>query len=108
MTNREVSPVWKNTTPVLIDADTLCRAEALIAACEACAPDTAAVPFDYVLDTITGHDPEVTDYVLPNPARCPNCRNAVQAGYWRWEDEAAKDGRKVFILPGTLVSLKKE
>jgi hypothetical protein len=107
MTNREVYPVWRNTTPVLIDAVTLRRAEELIASCEECMPDFAEVPFDYVLDSLTGCDPEVTDYVLSKSASCPKCGNAVKAGYWRWQ-ESQEEGRKVFILPGTLVTLKKD
>jgi hypothetical protein len=98
-------PIWRNTTPVAIDADTLQRAEQLISSCESCTPDLAEIPFDYVLDTITGCDPEFTDYVLTAPAQCPKCACAIQTGYWRWYDSEHK-GRKVFILPGTLVALK--
>jgi hypothetical protein len=105
MINREAYPIWKNTTPVHIDADTLQKAEQLIDSCESCNPDLAEIPFDYVLDSITGCDPEFTDYVLTEPARCPRCARAIQTGYWRWY-EFAQDGRKVFILPGTLVTLK--
>jgi hypothetical protein len=102
---REAYPIWRNTTPLPIYADILQRAEQLIDSCEKCTPDIAEIPLDYVLDSITGSDPESTDYVLTEPARCPRCLGAIQTGYWRWYD-SEHDGRKVFILPGTLVTLK--
>jgi hypothetical protein len=98
-------PMWRNTTSVPVDADTLQRAVQLIGSCESCTPDLAEIPFDFVLDSITGCDPESTDYVLTAPARCPRCERAIQTGYWRWYD-SEDEGRKVFILPGTLVTLK--
>jgi hypothetical protein len=27
-----------------------------------------------ILDRVTGSDPSVTDYILEEPAKCPNCR----------------------------------
>jgi len=105
MTDGEVYPTGRNTTPVLIDRDTLRRAEDCLASCEACAPDLADIPFDSVLDSITGCDPEFTDYILVNPGSCPNCGAEILAGYWRWQE--SEEGRKVFIFPGTLVTLKK-
>ena len=47
-----------------------------ILSCEACSND-AEIPFDYVLDWVTGLDPAVTDYVLSEPAKCPKCRADV-------------------------------
>jgi hypothetical protein len=108
MKNREWDyPLWTNTTPVFVDSDTLRTAERQIASCEACTPDLAEVPFEYILDTVTGCDPQVTDYVLAEPARCPRCAGALQTGYWRWYT-SEQEGYKVFILPGTLVTLKDE
>jgi hypothetical protein len=52
-------------------------AEKLIASCEHCNPVGAEIPFDNVLDRITGSDPSVTDYVLEAPAKCPNCRREI-------------------------------
>jgi hypothetical protein len=100
-------PTWKKTIPVLIDEATVREAERWIDFCEACAPDESEIPFDYVLDSITGCEPELTDYVLEKPAKCPRCSGEVLTGYWRWYD-SQKDGRKVFVLPGTLVTLKRE
>ena len=59
---------------VLIVAATLHESEKLIEACEACNPEDAQIPFDNVLDRVTGSDPSVTDYILEEPAKCPNCR----------------------------------
>ena len=35
------------------------------------------VPFDSILDRVTGNDPSVTDYILEQPARCPHCGWAI-------------------------------
>ena len=58
---------------VLIDTAILRKAERLIESCEHCSPDDVQIPFDNVLDLITGSDPSVTDYILEAPARCPKC-----------------------------------
>jgi len=58
---------------VLINASTLREAERLIESCEGCNPDGAEIPFDNILDRVTGSDPSVTDYVLEQPGKCPNC-----------------------------------
>jgi hypothetical protein len=34
--------------------------------------------FDNILDRVTGSDPSVTDYILEEPANCPNCRWPVR------------------------------
>ena len=39
---------------------------------DACSDD-AEIPFDNILDRLTGSDPSVTDYVLQRPARCLQC-----------------------------------
>ena len=44
----------------------------LITGCEACSED-AEIPFDNILDRVTGSDPSVTDYVLEVSARCLLC-----------------------------------
>jgi hypothetical protein len=38
--------------------------ERLIELCEQCNEEAAQIPFDNVLDRITGSDPSVTDYML--------------------------------------------
>jgi hypothetical protein len=100
-------PAWRSSTPVTVDTTTLREAESQIESCERCEPEAAEVPFDYVLDCLTGCDPEVTDYVLAEPVRCPRCSAPMQTGYWRWS--TTEDGRRVaFILSGTLVTLKRD
>jgi hypothetical protein len=42
---------------VLIDAKTLRKAEKLIESCEQCKPEDVAIPFDNILDRVTGSDP---------------------------------------------------
>src|SRR5262245_353016 len=48
------------------------KAQHLIESCEGCNPDSAEIPFDNILDRVTGSDPSVTDYVLEQAAKCPN------------------------------------
>ena len=51
---------------ILIDAATLQTAQRMIAGCEACS-EGAEIPFDNILDRLTGSDPSVTDYVFEAP-----------------------------------------
>jgi len=62
---------------VLIDAATLHEAERLIESCEQCNPEGVEIPFDAILDRVTGSDPSVTDYVFEGPAKCPNCHREI-------------------------------
>jgi hypothetical protein len=57
---------------VLVDAATLHKAQRMVAGCEACSED-AELPFENILDRLTGSDPSVTDYVLQMPAKCLQC-----------------------------------
>jgi hypothetical protein len=57
---------------VLIDVATVQEAQLIVSGCESCSED-AELPFDYILDGLTGCDPTVTDYVLEVPARCLQC-----------------------------------
>src|SRR5262245_56185719 len=61
---------------VLIETATLRKAQHIISGCEACS-ETAEIPFDNVLDRLTGSDPSVTDYVLETPARCLQCGGMI-------------------------------
>ena len=70
-------------------------------------PDEVETPFEFVLDQLMGCDPESTDYILPEACHCPRCGAPLRTGFWRWYS-SEEEGRKVFILPGTLVNLKKE
>ena len=62
---------------VLIEAAMLSEGERLIESCEHCNPDGAEIPFDNILDRVTGSDPSVTDYILETPAKCPQCRREI-------------------------------
>jgi hypothetical protein len=50
-------PIPEEQRVVLIDADTLRKAEKLIESCEHCNPDAAEIPFDNILDRVTGQIP---------------------------------------------------
>src|SRR5262245_36935268 len=69
-------PTPEQQNVVLIDAATLLKAQRIIAGCEACSED-AELPFENVLDRLTGCDPSITDYVFEAPARCPKCGAAI-------------------------------
>jgi hypothetical protein len=62
---------------VLVASETLLRAERLIESCERCNPDDAEIPFDWILDRVTGSDSSATDYILERPAKCPFCRRDI-------------------------------
>ena len=51
-------------------------AKLIIESCEHCNEESAQIPFDNI-DRATGSDPKVTDYILEEPAKCPNCRREV-------------------------------
>jgi len=77
MTREFFDPTPEDQIVVLIDNSTLCKAQQLIESCERCNPEGAEIPFDNVLDRVTGSDPSVTDYILETPAKCPNCRRVI-------------------------------
>jgi hypothetical protein len=64
MTRDFFSPTPEEQNVVLINTATLRKAEALIDSCEHCNPEGAEIPFDNILDRVTGSDPSVTDYIL--------------------------------------------
>jgi hypothetical protein len=70
-------PMSEEQKVVLVDARTLRPAERLIQSCEHCNPEGAEIPFDNLLDRVTGSDPSVTDYIVETPAKCPNCRREI-------------------------------
>jgi hypothetical protein len=69
------SPEQQNV--VLIESTTLRTAERLIESCEHCNEEHAQIPFDWILDRVTGSNPSVTDYILESPAKCKRCRREV-------------------------------
>jgi len=56
-------PTPEQQNVILINPATLREAEKLIESCEACNPEDTQIPFDNVLDRVTGSDPSVTDYI---------------------------------------------
>jgi hypothetical protein len=71
MTRDFFDPTPEEQQVVLIDAEISREAARLIESCESCNPDGAEIPFDNILDRVTGSDPSVTDYILEEPAKCP-------------------------------------
>jgi hypothetical protein len=69
-------PTPEEQNIVLIEESTLRQAEQLIESCEQCNPE-AEIPFDSILDHITGSNSAITDYLLERPAKCPYCRRNV-------------------------------
>jgi hypothetical protein len=58
---------------VLVDKETLRQARNLIFGCQSCSP-YAEIPFDSILDRVTGRDPAATQYILAEGVmRCPRC-----------------------------------
>jgi hypothetical protein len=55
---------------VLIDSATLQNAQRMIGGCEACS-EHAELPFENILDRLTGSDPSITDYVLKGAPPLP-------------------------------------
>ena len=69
-------PTPEQQNVILVDAEILRKAERLIESCEACNEDDAQIPFDNILDRVTGSDPR-TDYILESPAKCLTCRRDI-------------------------------
>jgi hypothetical protein len=65
-----------NVHILALGAATIRRAQEAIASCEACNKD-AELPFDWILDEVTGRDGATTDYFLTEPARCPRCGSNI-------------------------------
>jgi len=63
-------PTPEEQNVVLVGDTTLRKAEKLIESCQHCNPEGAVIPFDVVLD-------RVTDYILEEPAKCPECRRDI-------------------------------
>jgi hypothetical protein len=59
-----------------LGAITIRRAQDAISSCEACNKD-AELPFDWILDEVTGRDGSTTDYFLTEPAKCPRCGSVI-------------------------------
>jgi hypothetical protein len=69
---------------VLIEPETLRKAEKLIESCEHCNPEGAEIPFDNILDRVTGSDPSVTDYILEAPLFAADCADFTHLAVTSW------------------------
>jgi hypothetical protein len=61
---------------VFIGEATLTEAERWLKACERCERN-ATLALDCLLDALTDSDPQVTEYLMVRPARCPSCSSQV-------------------------------
>jgi len=71
-----VDPPLEKTQVQLVDDRIVGKLEALVDGCENC-DQGAEYPFDWIIDTLMGTDPGVTDYLMERPAKCPRCRSAL-------------------------------
>jgi hypothetical protein len=70
-------PSTEGPNVVLVDKETLRHARKLVFGCQVCSP-YAEIPFDSILDRVTGRDPAVTQYVFGEGAvRCPRCMRPI-------------------------------
>ena len=61
---------------VTVGAAQIREAERKIEGCEHCHPDDSELPFDWILQQVTGKSGMV-DFMMVETARCPNCRREV-------------------------------
>lgn len=61
MTRDFFDPQPEQQVVVLVDSATLRMAERLIESCEQCNEEGAEIPFDWILDRVTGSKGSVTD-----------------------------------------------
>ena len=61
---------------VTVDSVISRKAEQQIESCEHCHPADAEIPFDWLLAEVTGRSGAV-EFVLSEPARCPNCKRPI-------------------------------
>jgi hypothetical protein len=59
---------------IAVGGTALRQGQELIVGCEFCHPDDAEIPFDWILDKVTGRRGSTTDYILTELALCPNCK----------------------------------
>ncbi len=63
-------------TILALSSATIRRAQKAILSCESCNAD-AELPFDWILDEITGCKDSKTDYFLTEPVACPRCGSNI-------------------------------
>ena len=55
-----------------VDEPLVFGAEEYVSSCQHC-NEAAIIPFDYVLDALTGCEPHLTEYLMYRVAQCPSC-----------------------------------
>ena len=61
---------------VTVDPAKVREAESKIECCEHCHPDDAEIPFDWILEKVTGRSGMV-DFMMLETAKCPNCKQTL-------------------------------
>jgi hypothetical protein len=61
---------------VLVDSETVVSAAREVIGCQGCSPE-ANVPFDWLLDVMTGRAPLTADYLMETPASCAYCGRKI-------------------------------
>ncbi len=59
-----------------VDEPMVFGAEGWVSGCERCT-EAASIPFDYLLDALTGCDPRLTEYLMSRIAQCPHCGGEI-------------------------------
>ena len=59
-----------------VDEPLVFGAEEFVSGCKLCT-DSASIPFDYLLDALTGCDPRLTEYLMSRIAQCPRCSGEI-------------------------------
>ena len=73
---KPVARAVEDVNIVLVGEALLSELELWLSACERCVSN-AVITLDYVLDALTGADPQVTEYVMCRPTRCPTCSSQI-------------------------------
>jgi hypothetical protein len=60
-----------------VGADVIRKAEKLVESCEHCHAEDPEIPFDWILDRVTGTGDMAVDYILTETARCPTCKDEI-------------------------------
>jgi hypothetical protein len=62
---------------IVVGEVTVVSALRMVLSCEHCRPDEAQIPFDWILDKVTGRSGATTDYILTEPERRPTCNHEI-------------------------------
>jgi hypothetical protein len=72
------TPPLEDLNIILVDPATLTKAQRLLGGCRMCSR-YADIPFNSILDSVTGGDPTNTRYILAEGSvKCPRCRRNVR------------------------------